>query len=139
MKRLSFPAILLAASLGFGAPAAAQESPTTVEGATTVDAAAAKALFDKGVAFVDVRTNELFKTSRIPGATHLELFTAFKQVRLAKLVAKDKPVVIYCAGPGCKRSSKACVKAVKWGCKTVYYFRGGLPAWKAAGYPTDPP
>ncbi len=139
MKKLSLIVILLSAAFGFGSPAAAQESPTVVEGATTVDAAAAKALFDKEVAFIDVRTNEHYKTSRIPGAKLLELFTAFKKARLAKVVAEDQPVVIYCAGPGCKRSSKACAKAVKWGYKKVSYFRGGFPAWKAAGYPTDPP
>ena len=138
MKKLSLALVLLPALLAFG-PVSAQESPVTVAGAATVDAARAKALFDKGVAFVDVRTKELFKVGHIPGATHLDLFAAFKKPRLSKIVSQDRPVVIYCAGPGCKRSSKACAKAVSWGYKTVYYFRTGYPAWKAAGYPSDPP
>ncbi len=139
MKKLSLVLVLLCAGLVSGPAARAQESAVEVAGATTVDAAAAKALFDKGVKFVDVRTNELWKVGHIPGATHLELFTAFKKAKFAKIVTRDQPVVIYCAGPGCKRSSKACVKAVSWGFKEVYYFRTGFPAWKAAGYPSDPP
>ncbi len=139
MKKLSLVLVLLCAGLVSGPAARAQESAVQVAGATTVDAAAAKALFDKGVRFVDVRTNELWKVGHIPGATHLELFTAFKKDKLAKVASRDQPVVIYCAGPGCKRSSKACVKAVSWGFRKVYYFRTGFPAWKAAGDPSDPP
>jgi len=59
------------------ATAAAQESPVTVDGATTVDAHQAKALFDKGVVFVDVRTQELWEESHVPGAHFIELFSAF--------------------------------------------------------------
>ena len=39
----------------FAVSAVQADSPTQVEGATTVDAATAKALFDRGVPFVDVR------------------------------------------------------------------------------------
>ena len=48
--------------------ARAQESPLQVEGATTVDAAAAKALFDRAVPFVDVRSKDLWEAGHIPGA-----------------------------------------------------------------------
>lgn len=139
MKRLRVLAALFVFAFLTVPNAGAQESPLTVEGATTVDAAAAKALFEKGVTFVDVRSIDLWEAGRVPGAKHLELFTAFNKDALAKIAAKDKEVVIYCAGPGCKRSSKACVKAVDWGYTKVYYFRGGYPAWRTAGYPTDPP
>ncbi len=139
MKQFSYTVSFILLLLGATLTADAQESPLTVEGATTISADMAKALHDRGVPFVDVRTDDLFEAAHIPGATHLELFNAFDESNLLKAAAKDNEVVIYCAGPGCKRSSKACTKAVSWGFKKVYYFRGGFPAWRAAGLPTDPP
>ncbi|MFQ5938217.1 MAG: rhodanese-like domain-containing protein [Acidiferrobacterales bacterium] len=115
------------------------ESPLTVDGATTVNAQQAKKLYDRGVPFVDVRTSELWEAGHIPGAHLLELLNAFDEASLLKIGAKDSALVIYCAGPVCKRSSKACAKAVAWGFQDVYYFRGGFPEWQAAGYATDPP
>lgn len=123
-------------SIGLGAHATTQ-SPESITGATTVDAAKAKALFDKGVLFVDVRKNSDWDAGRIPGAEHLELKKVFSEAALAKIATKDRAVVIYCNGPKCLRSSKACAMAVSWGFKKVYYFRGGFPEWIAANYPTE--
>lgn len=122
-----------------GGPAAhaSTQSPKSITGTTTVDATSAKALFDRGVPFVDVRKNSDWDAGRIPGAKHLELKKVFSEATLAKVVAKDREVVIYCNGPKCMRSSKACAKAVSWGFKKVYYFRGGYPDWVAARLPTE--
>lgn len=121
------------------APAAhaAASSPETVSGTTIVDAAAAKALFDQGVPFVDVRKDSDWDAGRIPGAEHLELKKVFSEEKLAEIAGKDQEVVIYCNGPKCMRSSEACAKAVSWGFKKVYYFRGGFPEWAATDYPTE--
>ena len=119
------------------AASAKPPSPTTVAGATTIDAAKAKALFDKEVAFIDVRSNKDWNAGRIPGAVHIELKKVYSEATLGKEVKKDQEVVIYCNGPSCHRSSKAAAKAVKWGYKKVYYFRTGYPAWKGAGYPVE--
>ena len=78
--------------------ARAQESPLQVEGATTVDAAAAKALFDRAVPFVDVRTNDLWEAGHIPGAVFQNLFVDFNEGNLLKVATKDQEVVIYCDG-----------------------------------------
>lgn len=118
-------------------PALAKESPTNVAGAKTVNAAEAKALFDKGVLFVDVRSNKDWDVGRIPDAVHIELKKVLTEATLTKETKKSEPVVIYCNGVGCMRSSKASEKAVGWGFTDVYYFRLGLPSWKAAGYPTE--
>ena len=138
-KYIGFIVSLLLAVVFFSPGTSAQESPLQVDGATTVDVAVAKTLFDRGVPFVDVRSKSGWETSHIPKAHYLELFSAFNEANLLKIAAKDQEVVIYCGGPGCKRSSKACAKAASWGFKKVYYFRGGFPAWRAAGFPTDPP
>ena len=58
MRKLLSLFPLIAALVAVSAVATAQtgyESATEVEGATTVDAATAKQLFDRGVIFVDVR------------------------------------------------------------------------------------
>ncbi len=139
MSHFSYTGSFILLLVGATLTAHAQESPLAVEGATTITANVAKTLYDKGVPFIDVRTDDLFANSHIPKAIHLELFNAFDETSLVNAASKDKEVVIYCAGPGCKRSSKACIKAVSWGYKKVYYFRGGFPEWRAAGLPTDPP
>ncbi len=111
-------------------------SPIEVAGATTVDPDAAKILLDRGVPFVDVRPDGRWNDAHIPGAVNLSLkHKAFNEGALSQVVAKDQEVVIYCMGPRCLLSSKACAKAVGWGFEKVYYLREGLPGWKAAGYP----
>ncbi|MGH6920995.1 MAG: rhodanese-like domain-containing protein, partial [Geminicoccaceae bacterium] len=112
-------------------------SPTETPGATTVDAAAAKTMFDRGVRFVDVRADGDRSLGYIPGDIHLNLDGAFGRESLSAVVGKDQEVVIYCMGPRCLRSSQACAKAVSWGFTQVFYFREGFPAWKAAGHPFE--
>jgi len=111
------------------------QSPTEVEGATTVDVATAKALFDRGVPFLDVRSDNSYDAGHIPGAAHLS--TALTESELAEVASKNQEVVIYCGGSNCHRSSSVCKRAVSWGWKKVYYFRDGYPGWKAAGYPSE--
>jgi rhodanese-related sulfurtransferase len=114
-------------------------SPLEVAGATTVDAATAKALFDRGVPFVDVRGEGSWANGHIPHAVHLDLKGEFTEAALAQVGGREEEVVIYCMGPRCLLSSEACEQAVAWGFRNVYYFREGFPAWKAAGYPVAVP
>ena len=125
---LFLPALSMAASV----------SPETIDGATTVDAAMAKKLFDEEVLFVDVRKDSDWDAGRIPGAVHLDNKKGvFSEASLSEEIGKDEKVVIYCNGPKCMRSSKGCTSAVAWGFTNVYYFRGGFPEWKAAGFPVE--
>ncbi len=86
--------------LVFSTGALAQKSPEEVAGATTIDAAKAKILFDRGAKFVDVRGANLWRAGRIPGAKQLDWSTDFNQPNLIRAVAKSDEVVIYCQGPG---------------------------------------
>ena len=117
--------------------AASEVSPMVVEGAKTVSASEAKALFDEGIAFVDVRKNSDWEAGRIPDAIHIELKKVYSAETLGAEVGKDEKVVIYCNGEKCMRSSQAAQKAVEWGFSQVFYFRDGFPAWKAAGYAVE--
>lgn len=134
--------VLLAGLLGaFASAAPASElvdaTPTSVPGATTVDAAAAKRLFEAEAAFVDLRKENVWNSGRVPGAIWLDFKNEFSEQTLVTEVAKDEKVVFYCSGVRCPRSSKASAKAVAWGYSDVYYFRDGFPAWKNAGYPVE--
>jgi rhodanese-related sulfurtransferase len=117
--------------------AAAVESPRQVTGATTVSPQEALELFDAGVAFVDVRKQSDYDAGRVPGAYHLDVNLALTQESLAEIAAPGDPVLFYCNGHSCMRSSEACDMAVGWGYSQVYYLRDGYPAWDAAGYPIE--
>ncbi|HEB56980.1 MAG TPA: rhodanese-like domain-containing protein [Gammaproteobacteria bacterium] len=134
-----FNLLLLSITLFITAPLAyaGKVSPETVAGATTIDTAEAKKLFNNGVIFVDVRKDKDWAAGRIPDAVHIELKKVLSAKTLGKEVKKDEPMVFYCNGASCMRSSKASAKAVSWGFSKVYYYRLGFPAWKAAGYPTE--
>ena len=64
-----------------------------VKGATTLDVATAKALFDRGVPFVDVRFERDWEMGHIHGAVNLP--GNFSEAELSKIVSKDQDVVIY--------------------------------------------
>jgi TolB-like protein/Flp pilus assembly protein TadD len=72
------------------------EKGPEVKGATTVDVATAKALFDRGVPFVDVQKDRYWAEGHIPGAVSLDPYKVFNKIELSKIVRKDKEVVIYC-------------------------------------------
>lgn len=116
---------------------AAEVSPEQVSGTVTVDTAAARALFDQQVAFVDVRKDSDWDAGRIPGAIHLDLKGKFTEQSLSTEVKKEEPIVIYCNGSSCLRSSEASAMAAGWGFGKVHYYRDGFPAWKAAGNPVE--
>ena len=138
MKTILQFAAVAAISLGLAAPVLAGDvSPEQVAGATTVDTAQARALFDKEVAFVDVRKDSDWDAGRIPGAIHLDLKGKFTEEGLSAEVKKDEPLVLYCNGSSCLRSSEASVMAVGWGFGKVHYYRDGFPAWKAGGNPVE--
>ncbi len=73
-------------------------SPIEVAGATTIDAAAAKALLDRGVPFIDVRGTSSYNNGHIPGAVNLWFKKGFSESALSAVVAKGQGVVFYCMG-----------------------------------------
>jgi rhodanese-related sulfurtransferase len=112
-------------------------SPETVPGATTIDTAQAKTLFDRGAIFIDVRNHADWEAGRIPGAIHLELDKVFTEASLSAVARPDQEVVMYCNGTKCPRSSQATASALSWRFTRVYYYRLGFPDWRGAGYPVE--
>ncbi len=136
MKYLIKATVILFVGL-FSVSAYAETSPETVAGATTVTPQVAKTMFDDGAIFIDVRSQTDWDAGRIPDAIHLNVKSALSKEALLEEVSLEDPLVFYCNGHACMRSSKAAGMAVTWGFKNVYYFRDGLPAWKTAGYPVE--
>lgn len=57
---------------------------------------------------------------------------------LARIAGHDKarPLVFFCSGVRCWLSYNAAVRAIRGGYVNVYWYRGGIDAWRAAGLPT---
>ena len=124
-------------------------SPTSLPGVNRITAREAQTLLAQGATLVDARTEKEFKTKRIRGAvsaTYVERSlkeVAFNAAQddfqaLDKLsLDKAKPVIFACNGVECWLSYKAAKVATTKGFKSVYWLRGGLPEWEAAGLPTE--
>jgi PQQ-dependent catabolism-associated CXXCW motif protein len=51
----------------------------------------------------------------------------------------QQPLVFFCAGAECWESYNAALRAVRLGYHEVYWYRGGVASWQAAGLPLYPP
>jgi rhodanese-related sulfurtransferase len=140
---------LCALVLGFAANAAcAANTPMDLAGATMVTAEQAKKLVDGGAPIIDARVANEYVESHIKGAKSVPYKEkSAKDAKfdpkddsfdLAKLPAdKGVAVIFYCNGAECWKGYKAAKTAVDAGYKKVQWFRGGIPEWKAKGYPVE--
>jgi adenylate cyclase len=108
-----------------------------VAGAIKIDAAKANVLHAQSATFVDVRAAIYFRRGHIPNAVNLDLIVGLSQESLSQVAQKEGAVVFMCHAKYCPYSAYASAKALLWGYKRVYYFAGGFPAWKNAGYPVE--
>ena len=75
----------------------------------------------------------------LPGAGRGLSFTDSVQARLAQTLKamtkgdRKRPLVFFCQGPQCWLSYNAALRAVALGYEAVYWYRGGIEAWLAAG------
>ena len=88
---------------------------------------------DVGVHVWNVLTDEWFKGELIPGSRRVPLDQLDEAVRRSN-IAKDAPVVVYCAGTHCSMSREAAQKLGELGYSDVGVFEGGLEDWKQAGH-----
>lgn len=123
-------------------------TPKVLPGATIVAAREAKEMMDKGVPLFDTRVEHEYTESHIKGAISLpyaeksakevNFNTTLDKWDVSKL-PKDKsaPVIFACNGAECWKSYKSAKVAIDQKYTKVYWFRGGYPEWKAAGYPVQ--
>ena len=106
---------------------------TTERGLEEVDATVLKAWMDKGeVVLVDVREPSEHAGECILGARLVPL-SSFNPTQVPQ--EPDKKVVLHCLTG--TRSSEAGRKLLQAGFARVYNLKGGLQAWKDAGYATE--
>jgi len=129
---------ILAVVFAFGStPAfAAHRAPENIDGATTITAAELieLAATTSNLVVIDARKPSDWEDGYIDGAIHA-VNTELTADSLATIARREQPVVFYCNGPKCYRSGDASTKAVQWGWRQVYWFRGGIEEWVAEGFP----
>ena len=102
---------------------------------TQISPVAAKALFDTGVVFVDVREPDEFQAGHIRGAQSIPRGTI--EWMVPKKISKDKntSMVVYCEHGS--RGALATYTLVQMGYKNVKNLEGGRAAWEKAGFPLE--
>ena len=85
----------------------------------------------KGI-LVDIRTPEEVAQGMIPGAKHIDFYSADFMTKIAAL-GKDKPIYMYCRSGG--RSGQAISKLKAAGFTKVYHLQDGFQAWTSARKP----
>ncbi len=129
-------------------PAFAADTPESLNGATVVNADKTKELIASGARMVDTRVAAEYAEAHIKGAINVPYkeksakaanFDASQDsFDLSKLPAdKNAAIITYCNGAECWKSYKGGSAAINAGYKKVYWFRDGMPAWKAKGYPVE--
>jgi rhodanese-related sulfurtransferase len=114
-----------------GAVQAAEPPPTLLEPAEL------KQMLMRGenFALIDVMSLLECRDHSIPGSLCIadEEFAA----RAPKLLPnKDRALVFYCESNLCSRSQETAALAIQQGYRQVSVLKGGIPAWKEAGYET---
>lgn len=127
---------------------AAEEAPRTLKGATVISAEKAKAMQDQGVQIIDTRVAQEYSEHHVKGSKNIPYkeksaksvdydaeLDSFDLSQLPK--DKSTPIIFYCNSGECWKSYKSAHTAVKAGYTKVYWMRGGMPEWKAKGFPID--
>jgi ABC-type phosphate/phosphonate transport system substrate-binding protein/rhodanese-related sulfurtransferase len=123
-------------------------TPKLLPGVSVISAQQAKEMMDKGVPLYDTRVEHEYTEGHIKGAISLpykeksakevDFDVAADAWDMSKL-PKDKntPIILACNGAECWKSYKSAKVAAQNKYAKVYWFRGGYPEWKAAGYPVE--
>ncbi|MEQ1806518.1 MAG: rhodanese-like domain-containing protein [Burkholderiaceae bacterium] len=121
-------------------------TPETLPGATVVSAEQVRDLLIKGgVAIVDTRSAKEFAAEHIAQAVlaaygekslkERDYDASLDDLSAIAKLDRARPTVFLCNGPECWKSYKAAREALKMGFTSVYWFRGGMPEWRARGLP----
>lgn len=127
---------------------AGAQTPESISGATVVTADKAQALVHSGVLMVDARVANEYVEEHIKGAVSIpykeksaksvDFDASQDSFDLSRLPAdKNTAMIFYCNAGECWKSYKATKAALKAGYKNVYWLRGGIPEWKAKGFPVE--
>lgn len=85
-----------------------------------------------GFTLVDVRGPDAWDAGHLPGAIHLPLGKL--RLRADEVIPHDRPVVVYCWGPGCNGATKGALELARQGYE-VREMLGGFEYWAREGNP----
>lgn len=114
-------------------------APQSIDGTSRLSAEQAVALIlnTPGLVIIDARRPEEFDRGHIENSISL-LDNRMTRERLAQIAPDpNTPILVYCNGERCMRSTNASEKLVEWGYRHVYWFRGGWQEWVANGLPVS--
>lgn len=111
------------------------EVMTFRRGRFAIDTSDATRLFNRDQAvFVDIRNENAFQKSHLPGAINIPIEHIDKRKDKLKRFS-EQTIVAYCdTGSSSLKAVKA-LQAQGW--EKVHQLRGGITAWKEAGLPID--
>lgn len=128
MQALRFLATVLFLAM-LSLPAAAGSSDKYRE----IDTKGVKTMIEAGgVLLVNPLSPIEFAAEHITGSVNVPI----ERLKQGLPADKNQPIIFYCLGEKCVYSWRAAEDAAALGYKNLYAYRGGLPAWKAAGLPT---
>lgn len=112
-------------------------APATIEGATTLTAEQVITLIlnEPALALIDTRRVEEYVKGHIEGSINLPDTDMSPELLASHVEDKNTPVLFYCNGARCLRSSNALLKAKEWGYQQLYWFRGGWLEWREKRLP----
>lgn len=125
-------------------------TPLMVPGGRRITTAALQKMLstEPSVVLIDVLDSQHDQTLRgakfLPGAGNGGTVNDQLQPRVAAALAavtdqrKARPIVFFCYGAECWESYNAVLRASAAGYINLYWYRGGIASWGAAGLPTDP-
>ena len=123
-------------------------TPTSIPGGSVINTQRLSSVYQSAV-LIDAWNDRTHGT--LPGAIRMWAagapgnFGDQVQVGLRQALAfrsgnnPRRPLVFFCAGVKCWESYNAALRALQMGYRDVYWYRGGVAAWKAAGLPLVPP
>ncbi|MCW8918818.1 MAG: rhodanese-like domain-containing protein [Gammaproteobacteria bacterium] len=136
MKRLLLPLLLLCSTV---AQAEKPVAPLHIPGATALSAEqlVELVLATPELVIIDARKEEEFAKGHIENAISLPDTEMSTEVLAVHVAHKQTPLLFYCNGERCLRSTNAAKKALSWGYKSVYWFRGGWVEWREKNLPVE--
>ncbi len=130
-------AILLTTLIPQTLKATEDELPDTISGTKTINA---EELIDlatetESLILIDARLRSDHKQGFIEGSVNLP--NTLTSCASLKEFTNDEsqPLLFYCNGPKCERSTQAVQIAQSCGYQNIYWFRGGMDEWKKKHYP----
>jgi rhodanese-related sulfurtransferase len=107
-------------------------APSSIPGASVVSATETVELIlsQPDLVIIDSRKQQEYTKGHIEGA--VSILDTYMQEDDLQEIAPDRsaPILFYCNGIRCLRSSNAIKKAIDWGYTHLYWFRGGWKEWQ---------